>query len=268
MLKKGINMWSFPQDWSIEKNFKEAVRAGFDGIEVVTSENGAINLNSTQEDLENIKKLANDIGIEITSVASGFDWKYLLTDNDELVREKGKSAVKFAIRAANWLGCDAVLVVPGKVTKEIPYDTAYRRTLEWLTELEPFARDFGVAIAIENVWNDFLLSPLETRDLLDKISSRYIGAYFDVGNVVKNGYPEQWIKILGERIKRVHIKDFSRGNNAFVSLLTGDVDYPAVVSALSEVGYDGYLIAEVGLLNGNAELGLKTIAESIEAIIN
>lgn len=266
-MKKGINMWSFPADWDMKKIFLEAKNAGFDGVEVTISEDGVISLNSTAEDMRNIKDIANEIGIEIISLGSGFGWKYPLTDNDEEIRIKAKNCIKKSIEVASWLECDAILVVPGKVTPEVSYDVAYDRTVQALRELEVFAREKGVCIGVENVWNDFLLSPLEMRNLIDEINSPYVKAYLDVGNMIYSGFAQHWVKILGERIKKVHIKDYNRSAHAFVSLLDGDVNYPEVIKELNKIGYNDYLTAEVGLLKGNPELGLKNVASCIEAIL-
>ena len=131
----------------------------------------------------------------------------------------------------------------------VAYDRAYDYALEAISQLAADAKDAGVAIGVENVWNKFLLSPLEMRDFIDKTGSPYVGAYFDVGNVVFSGYPEHWIRILGKRIRKIHFKDFRRmtaGLTGFVDLLAGDVDFPKVMEALEEAGYDGYCNAEMG----------------------
>jgi len=154
------------------------------------------------------------------------------------------------------LGVDTILVVPGAISglgptpedEIVEYDVAYDRALQLMKELAPYAEEKKVCIGIENVWNKFLLSPLEMRDFIDKVGSDYVGSYFDVGNVIYSGYPEHWIKILGKRIRKVHFKDFRRdvGTLAgFVDLLAGDVNYPAVVKALKNVGYDSFVIAEM-----------------------
>ena len=130
----------------------------------------------------------------------------------------------------------------------VPYDVAYDRLRRVLDDLVPYADKKKVAIALENVWNRFLLSPLEVRDLVDAYSSDYLGVYFDTGNIMLIGYPEQWIRILGKRIKRVHFKDFRRAVGTvegFVDLLEGDVDWPAVMASLREIGYGGYCTAEL-----------------------
>ena len=159
------------------------------------------------------------------------------------------------MQVTQWLGADAYLYVPGAVevfflseAEVIPYDVCYQRASEAISQLVPTAEKLGVTIAVENVWNKFLLSPLEMRDFIDNFDSIQVGAYFDVGNVLLTGYPEQWIRILGSRIKRVHIKDFKRSigtADGFVDLLEGDVDFVAVKKALAEINYDSYVTAEM-----------------------
>lgn len=154
------------------------------------------------------------------------------------------------------MGAETCLVLAGAVGVDflqgndglLPYDRAYDVSLEALSELAPYAEHAGVELAIENVWNKFLLSPLELRDFIDKVGSSALGCYFDVGNVILTGYPEQWIRILNKRILKVHLKDYRRepgGFNCFVDLLSGDVDYPAVMQAFQEIGYDSWYTAEM-----------------------
>ena len=156
---------------------------------------------------------------------------------------------------ASQLGASGILVVPGAVeiffnpaAEIVPYDVAMKRVEEVMKELAPVAEKNKVAIGIENVWNKMFLSPLEARDVLDRVGSEYVGWFFDVGNILALGFPEQWIRILGKRIKKVHVKDFRRAvgtADGFVDLLEGDVNWPEVVKALKEVGYDDFLIAEM-----------------------
>ena len=195
------------------------------------------------------------MGLEMYSLSSGLYWDYWLNDSDRARADKGKSIVRRQLECAKALGCDTILVIPGSVNAEFAapgkiedYATAYDRSLEAMQELKESAEEYGVNIGLENVWNKFLLSPLEMRDFVDKIGSDYVGVYFDVGNAALNGFPEQWINILGKRIKKVHFKDFRRevGNlDGFVDLLAGDVNYPAVTEALKGIGYDGWVSAEM-----------------------
>jgi hexulose-6-phosphate isomerase len=251
-MKKGISIWSFPNP-DVERVFELAKKAGFDGVEVSLAEDGEINLKSTEKDALSVKSAAANAGIELYSLASGLYWKYNYTS--ENTRDKAKDITKKQLELARLLGCDTILVVPGVVCADfvadcpvVNYQTAYDRALETLIELAPFAKEAEVIIGVENVWNKFLLSPLEMRDFIDKAANPYICAYFDVGNTLLTGYPEHWIDILGGRIKKVHLKDYRRaapGLSGFVDLLEGDVDYPEVMRALKRIGYSNWLTAEM-----------------------
>ena len=253
-MKKGISIWSFAET-DLEKCFCLAKDAGFDGIEVALDEKGLVSLESTEEDLLNVKKMAKEAGIELYSVASGLYWTYNYTSENEKNREKAKEITKKQLWVASKLGCDTILVVPGAVnvafepgSEIVEYDVAYDRALEALKELAPYAEELKVSIGVENVWNKFLLSPLEMRDFIDKIGSDYVGSYFDVGNVLYCGYPEHWVKILNKRIKKVHFKDYRKNVGSldgFVDLLAGDVNYKGVMAEFEKIGYDGWATAEM-----------------------
>ncbi len=253
-MKKGISIWSFTET-DLKTCFEMAKNAGFDGVELALEEKGPVSMESTEEDLLKVKKMAQDAGVELYSVASGLYWTYNYTSENEENRNKAKEITRKQLWAASILGCDTILVVPGAVHvvfepegELVEYDTAYERALEALKDIAPYAQELEVAIGVENVWNKFLLSPLEMRDFIDKVNSPYVGSYFDVGNVLYSGYPQQWIKILGDRIKKVHFKDY-RVNvgtlDGFVDLLAGDVNYKAVKEALDEIGYADWTTAEM-----------------------
>ena len=253
-MKKGISIWSFAEP-DIKKCFKLAKDAGFDGVEVALDENGPVSLTSTREEMLELKAYAESLGLELYSVASGLYWSYNYTSKVEENREKAKSITRKQLEIASWLGCDTILVVPGAVnvafepgSEIVEYDVAYERALAALKELAPYAEELKVSIGVENVWNKFLLSPVEMADFIDKVGSDYVGSYFDVGNVLYIGYPEHWIKALGSRIKKVHFKDYRReagGLCGFVDLLSGDVNWPAVMAQFEKVGYDGWVTAEM-----------------------
>lgn len=260
-MKKSINYWSFPgvlagkPEFELKKCIELAKDAGFDGIELALEEKGEINLNSSRQDMDKIVEMSKEVGIELSSLATGLLWDYSLTSSEAKMREKAKGIVKKMLEFASYLGADTVLVIPGAVdvffnpqAEVVPYDVAYERSLGALKECAPVAEEYKVAIGIENVWNKFLLSPLELKGFVDKIDSEYVGVYFDVGNTLLTGYPEQWIRILNKRIKKVHIKDFrnSVANvNGFVDLLEGDVNWEEVIRALEDIGYNDYLTAEI-----------------------
>ena len=234
---------------------EQASKLGFEAIELGIASQGVLTHNTTQAECEEIVREAEKHGLEISGVASGESWTTSPTANDEDVRKKIIDFTQKALQVTQWLGTDAYLFVPGAVevfflpeAEVIPYDVCYQRASEAISQLVPVAEKLGVAIAVENVWNKFLLSPLEMREFIDNFNTSQVGVYFDVGNVLLTGYPDQWIRILGSRIKRVHIKDFklSVGNaDGFVDLLEGDVDFEAVKQALSEINYDGYVTAEM-----------------------
>ena len=239
----------------IKSAMEQASKMGFEGIELGIASQGVLTQNTSQAECEEIVREAEKHGLVISGVASGESWTTSPTANDEDVRKKIIDFTQKALQITQWLGTDAYLFVPGAVevfflpeAEVIPYDVCYQRASEAISQLVPVAEKLGVAIAVENVWNKFLLSPLEMREFVDNFNSSQVGVYFDVGNVLLTGYPDQWIHILGSRIKRVHIKDFKSSvgtADGFVDLLEGDVDFEAVKKALSEINYDGYVTAEM-----------------------
>ena len=253
-MKKGINIWSFPQG-TVKESLTLAKKAGFDGVELALNAEGELSMESTESEVKEVKKLADDLGLSLYSLSCGLCWDYRLSDDDKLMRQKAKDMIKKQLDTAKILGADTVLVIPGVVNvefsspeKKVAYDVVYERTLEGLGELKAYAESLQVNIGLENVWNKFLLSPMEMRDFIDKIGSDYVGSYLDVGNTLYCGYPEDWIRILGKRIKKVHFKDYrmqAGGLHGFVDLLAGDVNYPEVMKAFKEIGYDGWVSAEM-----------------------
>ena len=258
-MKISASYWMFEGGLEAKRPIAEAMQEakdlGFDAIELAVGSQGVLTHNTTQAQCKDIVADADKIGIEISSVASGESWSCSPSANDPGVRKKIIDFTGKALQVAGWLGVDAYLFVPGAVdvfflpdAEVIPYDVCYQRAKEAVSQLVPVAEKTGVAIGIENVWNKFLLSPLEMRDFIDSFGTDMVGAYFDVGNVLLTGYPDQWIKILGSRIKRVHIKDFklSVGTvEGFVDLLEGNVDFEAIKKTLAEVGYDSYVTSEM-----------------------
>ena len=275
-MKKGISIWAFTGK-DLEENLALAKKVGFQGVELSLDETGPVSLESTGEDFTKVLNLAAQNGLELYSVATGLYWSYSLTSDDPTVRAKAESIVKKQLDAAAELGCDTVLVIPGMVAglepggEVVPYQAVYDRAFDAITRLAPYAEERGVAIALENVWNRFLLSPLEMRAFIDKIGSPYVRSYFDVGNVIRDGYPEHWIDILGSRIAKVHFKDYKRSVgtlDGFVDLLKGDVDYPAVLKSLAKAGYDGWVTAEVfPPADIDHEAWLLGVSESMDTIL-
>lgn len=241
---------------SLDEKLALAAEAGFECVEFATPAEGAApSLASTAAELAEVKALAAKHGIGLSSTLGGVFWQYSLTDNDENVRRQSIAYAGRCIEVAKALGAGCVLIVPAVVYLPhgsglvVPYDVAYERALAAFREIAAKAETEGIDIGVENVWNGFLLSATEFCGFVDAIGSPRVGVYFDVGNVLPLGDPADWIRIIGSRLKRVHVKDFKRsiGNiNGFVPLLAGDVPWDRVVAALEAVGYDGPLTAEMG----------------------
>lgn len=258
-MKKSISYWSFPGGLDGSKPaaeaFAEAKAAGFEAVEVCLSETGDVSLASSDADLARVKQASEDSGCEIAGVACGLYWNWSLTADDAAARSKAMDISRKLLATAAALGTDAVLVVPGAVdvffdpaAGVVPYADVYKRATDAIGALLPDAEAARVVIGVENVWNKFLLSPVEIAAFIDQFKSPWVGAYLDVGNCMFIGYPADWIRVLGRRIKRVHFKDFRRDvgtAGGFVDLLAGDVEWPDVIKALQEVGYDGPVTAEM-----------------------
>jgi hexulose-6-phosphate isomerase len=237
---------------AIEAVFEHARRAGYDAIELNLGPEGSIgpNLASTPAELAAIKRLAEAEGLALHSLSCGMMWDHSLSAPQPEVRQKGLEIVAKQLEAAYELGMDTILTVPGYCLDDATsYELLETRSREALEQLLPRAEQLGIAIAVENVWNKFLLSPTEMARYVDGFGSNAIGVYFDIGNVMLYGHPEQWIRILGPRIRKIHMKDFRRAvgtGQGFVPLLAGDVRWPQVMMALREIGYADTLTAEIG----------------------
>jgi L-ribulose-5-phosphate 3-epimerase len=281
-MKKSISYWAFTGGIEGTKDIRsamiEAKAAGYEGIELIMFNKGSISLDTPEEKLYEIAKISKEIGIAIPSLATSLFWEYNFSHNDDVKAEKAKDIVKKMLKAANILEADTILVIPGCVdvffnpsVPVVSYDIVYNKILKTLKELAPFAEKYKVNIGIENVGNKFLLSPLEMKQLVDEIGSPYVGVYFDVGNCLGlQGYPEQWIRILGKRIKKLHFKDYklSVGNmEGFVDLLEGDVNWPEVMQALDEIGYKSFATIEIVPYRYGAEVRINTNSIAMDKII-
>lgn len=261
-LKKGIMWGSNRVGTTISEKFQSAKQAGFDGIEV-----------NSHLDRSEVLKARDATGVAIPSVCGALHWKFLLSDPDPKVRENGVEALKVTIEDAKAYGADTILLVPARVTDAVTYDECWTRTTAEIRKAIPLAEKLNVIIAIENVWNNFLLSPMEAVQYVDQFQSPVIKFYFDIGNILAYGWPEQWIKILGNRIAKIHIKEYSRkvadtqGRSAGfkVKLQEGDVNWPAVMKALDDIGYSNW--ATVEMPGGDTPEGLKDLCDRLVKII-
>ncbi|MDQ6678098.1 MAG: sugar phosphate isomerase/epimerase [Acidobacteriota bacterium] len=260
-LRKAIMYDTVKVEGSIGAKFAAVKAAGFAGIEPM----------SHMPKTEVLDAFAAT-GLKAASVCCSTHWKQPLSDPDPAVRKAGLDGLLQALREAKAYGATSVLLVPAVVNKKVSYADAYTRSQAEIRKAIPLARELGVRIAIENVWNLFLLSPLEAARYVDEFDSPSIGWHFDVGNVINYGFPEQWIRILGKRIVKLHIKEYSRAKRdkqgpfaGFeTSFLTGDNDWPAVMTALDEVGYTGWGISEQR--GADSPEGLKTLSTEMDRI--
>lgn len=249
-MQKSINQWSYPDGFSLSQFFDAAKAAGFGLAEPYFGLEGEISMASTDAQINAVARQAADAGVGIASLASALYWQYPPSHNDAAVRSRAQEIARRQLECAALLGTDTILVAPGLVDADTPYDAAYQRAQEFIAAILPHAQACGVTIGVENVWNKFLFSPLEARAFVDDFQSQRLGFYLDVGNIQAFGYPAQWVDILGKRVARVHIKDYRAavGTGAgFVDLLSGDVDFAAVMAALRRVGYEGPLTTETTL---------------------
>lgn len=262
-LKKAVNLGMVKvEGGSLTDRFKAVKDAGFDGIELNRPDALPI---------DELIKARDASGLEIAGIICTTHWGKPLSHNDPAIREQGKRGLQLALQDAGELGCQRLLLVPGVVNKETSYADAYTRSQEAIKEAVPLAEKAKCKIAIENVWNYFLLSPLEAARFVDEIGSPWVGWHFDIGNQITFGWPEQWIRILGKRIVNLHIKEFSRKKRDAeglwkgfcVELGEGDVGWPDVMKALDEIGYEGYGILEVP---GGDAARLKFLAERTDQL--
>jgi hexulose-6-phosphate isomerase len=248
-----INAWTFPADFDVSARISAAADVGFGGIELTLDADGPLTAQASKGDLTEFAGLAGDRDIRIVGLATGLFWAFNYGSRSPSERQRAFDLTRRMLDMAATLHAGAVLVVPAVVGKasdprgSVRYADALVRTFEALLDLRPHAEAHQVAIALENVWNRFLLSPVELADLIDRVNSPYMGVYFDVGNCLALGYPEDWIHTLGKRIVRIHLKDYdlSRpGRDGFCTLGEGSVDWAGVMSQLRQIDYDGPLTYE------------------------
>ena len=261
-LQKGIMWGTVGVKGSVLEKMKAIKETGFDGTEMMS-----------HMDQDEVLRARDETSLAIPSVCGQDHWDKPLSDPDPKVRAEGLEALKQTLRDAKRYGASSVLLVPAVVSKEVSYTDAYTRSQAEIRKAIPLAEELGVKIACENVWNQFLLSPLEAARYVDEFQSPAVGCHFDVGNILNYGWPEQWIRILGPRIQKLHIKEFSRkkrDNQGLwkgfdVKLLEGDNDWPAVMKAVDDIGYHGWAITEQG--GGDSPEGLKDLLQRLEKIL-
>src|ERR1700731_2632850 len=257
-IEKGLVYSMLPDSLSHANRFKMARNAGFEVVQAPTT--------TDQNTAEEIKNAADKANIRIDSVMNMDHWDYPLSSSDPAVVEKSLTGMRTSLHNAKLWGSDTVLLVPGVVNPQTSYRDAWARSQKEIHTLIPLAEELQVVIAIEEVWNKFLLSPLEMATYIEEFQSPWIQAWFDVGNVLLYGYPQDWIRTLGKSIAKVHLKDFKRKESGYewANLGDGDVDWEAVREAFRDIGYSGSAVVE---LKGGDEAYLRDVSRRVDRLV-
>ncbi len=258
-MKKSINLWAFP--YPDRMNLRECLQlakdAGFDGIELNYDLESDLSPKAGTAEFTAIRKMAEEIGIAISGLCSFLFWPYPLSSNDPAKRARGIELAGLMAQAAHDLGTDNLLVVPGAVHipwrddhEPVPNDVCDRRAREAVGQLVASAEKLGISLNIENIFfNGYLMTPMEMNAFVDSFGSEHVNVHFDTGNIMMFQYPEHWISVLGDRIRNVHLKEFTKKGTdfsleTFRPLLDGTTDWPAVMEGLDATGYQGYVTFE------------------------
>jgi hexulose-6-phosphate isomerase len=261
-LHKAVKFSMVRRTGSLSDTFKMVKECGFEGIDI-----------DRHVDHDDVDKAKKESGLIVHGVVGYDHWGKPLSDPSEAVRRAGRESFIGTLRDCKAYGGTTALLVPGRVNKQVFYADAYKRSQDEVRKLVPVAEELGIVICIENVWNDMLITPMEMARYIDEINSPWVGSYYDVGNSVRFGWPEHWIAVLGKRIKKIDIKEYSRklmntkgpgaGFNLKIGEPGGDCDWPSVLSALDAIGYHGWATAEVP--GGGAD-ELKDISQRMDRI--
>lgn len=263
-IKKGLGYWMIKEDLSLLDKFKLVKDLGFDGIEF----NSPLDI-----PLDDLLEARDKTGIEVPSTVNKDHWGKPISDPDPAMRQFTIDSMAKSLEQTKELGGDTVLLVPGVVSDTVSYKTAYGNALDSIRKMIPHAEKTGVKIALENVWNNFILSPIEAKDFLDKIDHPLVGWYFDLGNILRYGWPDHWLEVLGDKVFKLHVKEYSKkimneeglGKGFNVELTQGDVNWPQVMKTIKDINYKGqYMTLEV---NGGDRTALKKLSEQLDTII-
>jgi L-ribulose-5-phosphate 3-epimerase len=257
-IRKAVLFSMLPRTLSVAERFQLAADCGFQEIECGTT--------PEQAKAEEILDASRKSKVRIHSVMNADHWRYPLSSSDPEVVAKCMAGMETSLHNAKLWGADTVLLVPAVVNPETRYQEAWERSQRQIRKLIPLAQELKVIIAVEEVWNKFLLSPLEFARYVDDFNSPYLKAYFDVGNVVLTGYPQDWIRTLGNRIAKLHLKDFTfkKRQAEFVNLRDGEIDWKGVHAALAAIGYHGSATVE---LNGGDAAYLQDVSKRVDLIL-
>ena len=239
-IKKAIMWGTVGYKGSVLEKCRALKDAGFEGVEPDSHMNQ-----------DEVVRALDETGLKAASVCGSHHWSKPLSSPDEKVRAEGLEALKQTLRDAKRYGASSILLVPGKARDGVTYEQCWERSIAGIRQAIPLCEETGVKIAIENVWNNFIMKPEQAKDYLDAINSPWVGWHFDIGNMIKFGPSEEWIKVLGKRILKLHIKEYSTKPDASgkvpgfnVKLLEGDNHWPAIMAELDKCGYTGWAITE------------------------
>jgi L-ribulose-5-phosphate 3-epimerase len=257
-MRKGVWFGMLPENLSVADRYKLARDVGFEVVQAPTEPD--------ERKAAEVKRAADAANIRIDSVMNMDHWKYPLSSSDAAVVEKSLVGMRASLHNAKLWGSDAVLLVPAVVNAQTSYHDAWTRSQKQIRTLLPLAEELKIVIAMEEVWNKFLLSPLEMAKYIEEFRSPWVKAWFDVGNVLLYGYPQDWIHTLGNSIVKIHVKDFKRKDEgyAWVNLGDGDVDWAAVRQAFADIGYSGSAIAE---LEHGDEAYLRDVSRRMDRLV-
>jgi hexulose-6-phosphate isomerase len=255
-MKKSINAWSVESTANFEDTFAQIKNAGFDGIELnVDRTNGAsahsLTLETTELELAEIKALSDKYNLPVVSISTSLYWVWGMGSPKQEDREMARKVLGQQLKCAKALGASGILVVPGGINEEVSIFEAYQNSAGLLKSCKDLIAEYKICVGVENVWNQFFMSPFDMVKFIDELNCEYITAYYDVGNSVAFSWSEYWIEILGRRISHIHIKDFKRSSGynsggTWVNLLEGDANFAKIIPALRNTGWDGYITAEIG----------------------
>jgi hexulose-6-phosphate isomerase len=254
-IQKAIMYATIGYKGTVLEKFKAVKEAGFAGVEPMS--------HMKQDE---VLKALEDTGLKAASVCCDTHWSKPLSHPDDKVRQEGLEGLQQALKDAKRYGATSVLLVPGRVTKDVSYDDCFKRSVAEIKKAVPLAGELGVKIAIENVWNDFIVKPDQAKQFLDAIDSPHVGWHFDIGNVLRYGKPEEWIPMLSKRILKLHIKEYSQFKKFDVKFFEGDNNWPAIMKALDDVGYEGWGISEQPGRQSADAAALKDLGERMDKI--
>jgi L-ribulose-5-phosphate 3-epimerase len=262
-IKKAMMYGTIGYKGSVLEKFRALKTAGFDGVEP----NSHMNQDEVARALE-------ESGLQAASVCGSHHWSQPLSHPDEKVREQGLEALKQTIRDAKRYGATSILLVPGVVNKDVTFEQCRDRSIAGIRKAIPLCEETGVKIAVENVWNNFIMKPQQAKDYLDEINSPWVGWHFDIGNHIKYGPSEEWVKVLGKRILKLHVKEYStqpgpdgKAPGFNVKLLEGDDHWHAIMAELDKCGYSGWGITEQPGDQSKDAATMKDLADRVDKIL-